>query len=104
MSVREDSKQSDVAHILKIRHRKIKKGKIAKGATGDPIKFMGELITNVSFKGKTLILKAYIMKNTGNLFGADWLEQSQLWDMPISSLCQKVENLTDEAEKLKGEL
>ena len=41
------------------------------------------------------------MKNTNNLFGTDWMEQFQLWDKPINSFCQKIQNLT---AKLKEEL
>lgn len=44
----------------------IKTNRIAKGITGDTIKFIGELVTNVSFKGKTIKLKAYVMKKAVN--------------------------------------
>ena len=40
-------------------------------------------------------------KNTNNLFGPDWMTQFQLWDLPVNSYCQKIENLDAEAEKLK---
>ena len=32
------------------------------------------------------------------------MEQFQLWDMPINSFCQKIQNLTAEAVKLKEKL
>ena len=32
------------------------------------------------------------------------MEQFQLWDMPINSFCQKIQNLTSEADKIKEEL
>ena len=41
------------------------------------------------------------MKNTKNLFGSDLIENFRLWDMPLSSFCKKVEDLTIESEKLK---
>ena len=38
------------------------------------------------------------------LFGTDWMTQFQLWDLPVNSYCQKIENLSTEVEKLKKEL
>ena len=75
--------------------------KTARSVTGERIKFEGEVITNVTLKGKTLKLKMFELKNTNNLFGTDWIQQFELWDSPISDFCQKIENLTAEAEKLK---
>ena len=42
------------------------------------IKFVGELITNVTFKEKDLKIKIFMMRNTNNLFGTDRKEQFQL--------------------------
>ena len=39
------------------------------------------------------------MGNTNNLFGTDWMEQFQSWDMPINSFCQIIQNLITEADK-----
>ena len=33
-----------------------------------------------------------------------WTQKFELWDSPISDFCQKVDNLTAEAEKLKEDL
>lgn len=82
----------------------MKTTKSARSVTGNKIKFEGELITNITLKGKTLKSKVYIMKNTNNLFGSDLIENFRLWDMPLSSFCKKVEDLTIESEKLKKEL
>lgn len=82
----------------------IKSSKIARSVTGEKIKFKGELIANTTFNGKTLKLKLFILKNTNNLFGTDWMTQFQLWDLPVNSYCQKIENWNAEAEKLKKEL
>ena len=68
------------------------------------IKFEGELIINTTFNGKTLKSKLFVLKNTNNLFGTDWMAQFQLWDLPVNSCCQKIENLDAEDEKLKKEL
>ena len=67
------------------------------------IKFVVESIRNVTFKEKkTLKLKMFVMRN--NLFRTDWMEQLQLWDTPINSFCQKIQNSTAQANKLKEEL
>ena len=82
----------------------IKSIKITRSVTGEKLKFERELITNATFNGKTLKLKSFVLKNTTNLFCTDWMTQSQLWDLPVNSCCQKFENLSTEAEKLKKEL
>ena len=50
--------------------------KIAHGITGNKLKFVGECYSNVSFMGKTLKLKGFVMNRTQNLFGMDWIESS----------------------------
>ena len=82
----------------------IKSSKIASSITGEKIKFKGELIINTMVNEKTLKLKLLVLKNTNNLFGTDWMTQFQLWDLPVNSYCQKIENLDAEVEKLKKEL
>ena len=84
--------------------RMLKTKKIARSVTGEKIKFEGEVTTNVTLKGKTKKLKMYILRNTNNLFGTDWIQSFELWDSPISDFCQKIENLTAESEKLKKDL
>ena len=78
--------------------------KTARTVTGDKIKFGGEIIIPVSLNGITKKLKVFVLKNTENLFGSDWLQKFNLWDQPINTFCQKVECLTAEAEKIKMEL
>ena len=34
----------------------------------------------------------------------DWMEKFKLWDIPINSFCQKLENLTTEAKNLIKDL
>ena len=43
----------------------------------------------------------FVLRNTNNLFGTDWIQKFELWDSTISDFCQKVDNLTAGAEKLK---
>ena len=82
----------------------VRTNKVARGVTGEKIDFVGELISNVTFNGLTKKLKTVVLKNSNNLFGTDWMEAFQLWNLPISSFCQKLENLNVEAEKLKEDL
>ena len=70
----------------------------------EKIKFEGELITHVIFQGRTLKLKMFVLRNTENLFGTDWMKKFKLWDMQINSFCQKPENLTTEEKKLLKDL
>ena len=46
----------------------------------------------------------FMLRNTHNLVGTDWIQTFELWDSPINDFCQKVDNLTAEAEKLKKDL
>ena len=78
--------------------------KTARTATGDKIKFEGEIIIPVSLNGITKNLKVFVLKNTENLFGSDWFQKLCLWDQPINTFCQKVECITAEAEKIMMEL
>ena len=32
----------------------------------------------------------FILKNTANLFGTDWIALFDLWDLPINSFCCKI--------------
>ena len=58
-----------------------KTSKTAKTVTGTKIKFEGELITKVTFNGTTKKLKLFVVKNTENLFGTDWIQEFNLWDL-----------------------
>ena len=78
--------------------------KTAQTATGDKIKFEGEVIIPVSLNGTTKKLKVFVLKNIENLFGPDWFQKFNLWDQPINTFCQKVECIMAEAEKIKMEL
>ena len=43
----------------------------------------------------------FVLKNTENLFGSDWLQKFNLWDQPINTFCQKVECITAKLKKLR---
>ena len=84
--------------------RMMRTKKVARSVTGERIRFEGEVTTNVTLNEKTLKLGMFVLRNTNNLFGTDWIQTFELWDSPISDFCQKVDNLTAEAEKVKKDL
>ena len=65
------------------------------------IKFEGKFITNVTLKEK---LRLFVMKNTNNLFGTNWVVQFKLWNSPISSFYHEIIGFTHKAKSLKKEL
>ena len=78
--------------------------KTAKAVNGTHIHFEGEVITNVTFLGKTKKLKMYVLKNTESLFGSDWMHKFNLWDLPISTFCRKAESCSSATENLISKL
>ena len=61
---------------------------MAKGVTGEKLKFMGETFINVFFNGKERKLKAFVMRNAQNLFGMDWMEEFDLFNFPVNTFLQ----------------
>ena len=78
--------------------------KTAKAVNGTQINFEGEVITNVTLLGKTKKLKMYVLKNTENLFGSDWMHEFNLWNLPISTFCRKAESCSSATENLISKL
>ena len=72
-----------------------KTSKTAKTVTGTKIKFVGELSTKVTFNGTTKKLKLFVLKNTENLFGTDWIQEFNLWDLTINTFLSKSGILND---------
>ena len=75
--------------------------KTACSITGDSINILGEVLLRVTLNGIIKKLKAYVLKNTNNLFGTDWIEKFNLWDCPLSTFCRKLESPITNTEKLK---
>ena len=50
---------------------------------------------------KMLKLRYFIMGNTNNLFGTDWMEQFMSWNSPISSFCQEIKGFYPQSRKFK---
>ena len=65
---------------------------------------LGEVILTVTLNGVTKKLKAYVQKNSENLFGIDWIEKFNLWDCPMITFCRKIESTTTNSVNLKKEL
>ena len=64
---------------------------------------MGEVILTVTLNGITKKLIAYVLKNTDNLFGTDWIEKFNLWHCPMSTFCRNLKSPITNTEKLKQE-
>ena len=47
--------------------------KMARGISGRKLHFQGEFSCYISFVGKTLKSKVYVLENASNLFGTDWI-------------------------------
>ena len=78
--------------------------KTACSVTGDNINILGEVVLTVTLNGITKRLITYVLKNTDNLFGTDWIEKFNLWDCSMSTFCRKLESPITNTEKLKQEL
>ena len=72
--------------------------------TGDSINILGEVVLSVTLNEITKKLKVYVLKNTDNLFGTDWIEKFNLCNYPMTTFCRKLESPTTNTEKLKQEL
>ena len=82
----------------------LKTDKTAKSVIGENINILGEVILTVTLNGVTKKLKTYVLKNSDNLFGTDWIEKFNLWDCPMSTFSRKIERATSNSVNLKKEL
>ena len=48
---------------------------MARYITREKITVNGKLIKNVTFYGRTLKRQRFVLRNTENLFGTDWMEK-----------------------------
>ena len=78
--------------------------KIARGVTGEKLKFLGECYVNVTFLEKKMKLKTFVMDRSQNLFGTGWMESFDLWQIPINTFCNSVKGSSTSVDKLKKEL
>ena len=49
-------------------------------------------------------LKAFVMRNAQNLFGTDWMEEFDLFNVPINTFCNRIDDTMTSSDKLKKEL
>ena len=77
--------------------------KTARSVTVDWIKILAEVALRITSNGITEKLKAYVQKNTDNLFVTDCIENFNLSDCSMSTYCRKLESPTTNIEKLKQE-
>lgn len=59
----------------------------ARTASGKLLSLLGELRCPVTFGGVTRTGIFYVTNNHINLFGLDWIELFELWDIPLSTVC-----------------
>ena len=62
---------------------------------------MRQTFLNVFFIGKERKLKAFFMRNAQNLFGMDWIEEFDLFNVPINTFCNKIDGTTTSSDKPK---
>ena len=66
--------------------------KIARGVSGSKLKFKEEFYANVSFGDKMHKAKVYVIPGrNSNLFGIDCIILFNLWEIPISTFCRKLD-------------
>ena len=65
---------------------------------------MGETFINVFFNEKERKLKAFVMRNAQNLFGTEWMEEFDLFNIPINTFCNRIDGTRTSSDKLKKEL
>ncbi|XP_062700691.1 uncharacterized protein LOC115255269 [Aedes albopictus] len=67
----------------------------AKTASGNQLHLLGELQCSVTVGGVTKNATFHVTKNGINLFGLDWIKLFELWDTPLSSICNQVQATSD---------
>ena len=67
--------------------------KVARGVSGNKLKFKGEFNASVSFGGKkTYNSNVYVVPgNNSCLFSINWIVLFDLWEMPINSFSNKLD-------------
>lgn len=50
----------------------------------------GEFDCYATFQGRMIKARDYVVNNTNNLLGINWMEKFDLWVLPINSYCKNV--------------
>ncbi|CAH8612293.1 unnamed protein product [Dicrocoelium dendriticum] len=89
---------SDITIISKNTWKHIKKpkmidsNKIAHNASGGVLKLVGEINCKIAFNGVEKVGTCYLSDRPNlNLLGLDWMEKLQLFDAPMSQICNTVQ-------------
>ena len=77
----------------------LKTKKIGHDIIKNKLKFVSECYTNVTFMGKTLKLKGFVMNRIQNQFGMDWIELFDLFNQSINSFNYIVSVKSNRIEK-----
>lgn len=95
---------SDITIISRDTWEKIHKpsitnsSQIAKDASSNCIKFLGEFECSISFQHSTHNGKCFVSANSNiNLMGIDFIEKFNFWDRPLNTICNSIE-LKDKPE------
>ena len=94
----------DISIINTQTWKNIGKPTLARTVTGRKINFVGEVWLNMNFNNKIKKMKIFVMQNTNNLFGTDAITKFNLWDLPISSFCNSIEEYKDNSQNIKEEI
>ena len=75
----------------------------ARTASGQPLNLIGEIVCDVALKGVHRSGKVYVTNiNDLNLLGLDFIDLFNLWDVPLSTVCNLVTSSKDNVEWLKA--
>lgn len=55
----------------------------------NPLPLIGEVTVEVAFNNKTIVTRCFVTKWNKNIFGIDWINEFNLWEQPISAICNQ---------------
>jgi transposase InsO family protein len=74
----------------------------ALSASLDPVPLLGKFNARIKLHGREAVGACYVSSSALNLLGSDWMENLDLWSVPIANVCNKVQASSLEQEvKLK---
>ncbi|XP_029643530.2 uncharacterized protein K02A2.6-like [Octopus sinensis] len=78
--------------------------RITHGVSGEQVQFLGKISPEIKLKNMTRKSKLTVSMTTMNLFGTDLMEEFDLWDLPLNTLCNKVNVSQSVSEKASKKL
>lgn len=73
----------------------------ALSASGDSIPMLGRFTARIKLHDRENTGSCYVARSNLNVFGSDWMENLGLWDVPIASVCNRVNTEQNLAAKVK---